>query len=247
MKENIKINKRKNSQNFKKEILSKINKFFKEYKENLENRDFLIIYKNNGKKDEIFLRFLRENFLHLTGINRSLSSFDIYKKLEKKNLRVNDITLGKFTEKKLQVYSKMIKIFKEKSKIGTYDPNNLYQKSLSIDKGMALSIPDTDMVLGIRIIGGKYTVPVSLLQQKLENISYKETITDIICTFEKNVEEEKYSKLVYNIEDIKELLQENEGIKELLTEELLKEIYPEEENISDEAEENDICEKASEE
>ena len=80
MKENIKINKRKNSQNFKKEILSKINKFFKEYKENLENRDFLIIYKNNGKKDEIFLRFLRENFLHLTGINRSLSSFDIYKK-----------------------------------------------------------------------------------------------------------------------------------------------------------------------
>ena len=31
MKENIKINKRKNSQNFKKEILSKINKFFKEY------------------------------------------------------------------------------------------------------------------------------------------------------------------------------------------------------------------------
>lgn len=99
---------------------------------------------------------------------------------------------------------------------------------------MALSISDSNMVLGIRITGGKYTVPVSLLQQKLENISYKDTITDIICMFEKNTEEEKYSKLIYSMVDIKELFQENEDIKGLLTEELLKEIYFEEENVSDE-------------
>lgn len=45
-----------------KEVLSKINTFFKEYRENLENRDFLIIYQNKGKQNKIFLRFLKENF-----------------------------------------------------------------------------------------------------------------------------------------------------------------------------------------
>lgn len=49
-----KNNENKNSQNMKKEILSKINNFFKEYKRNLENKDFLIIYQNNEKQKKIF-------------------------------------------------------------------------------------------------------------------------------------------------------------------------------------------------
>lgn len=125
----------------------------------------------------------------------------------------------------------MIRIFKEKSKIGNYDPDNLYQKNLSIDKGMALSIPNTNVVLGIRFIGGKYTVPVSLLQQRLENISYKDTITDIICMFEKNIYEEKYNKLVYSITDIKKLLENDEELENLLAEELLEEIYSEQTDL----------------
>ena len=226
-----KNNENKNSQNVKKEILSKINNFFKEYKRNLENKDFLIMYQNNEEQKKIFLRFLKENFLHLTGINRSIPSFDFYKKLEKRTLKADDITLGKFTEKKLQVCNEMIRIFKENSKIGTYDPNNSYQKNLSIDKGMALTIPNSDMVLGIRFIGDRYTVPVSLLQQKLENISQKDTITDIICMFEKNVIEEQYNKIIYNTVDVKNLLQENKELEKLLTVDLLKEIFPKEENL----------------
>ena len=49
-----KNNENKNSQNMKKEILSKINNFFKEYKRNLENKDFLIIYQNNEEQKKIF-------------------------------------------------------------------------------------------------------------------------------------------------------------------------------------------------
>ncbi len=224
-KENLKKNNKKNSQKIKKEVLSGINSFFKEYRENLENRDFLLICKNDDIQKEIFVRFLKKNFLHLTGINRSLSSFDIYKKLENKTLRAEDITLGKFTEKKLQVCKEMMRIFKEKSKIGTYDPNNSYQKNLSIDKGMALSIPNSDMVLGIRFIGGRYTVPVSLLQQKLENISYKDTITEIVCMFEKNIKEEKYTKIVYTTVEIETLINNNKELEDLLASELLETIY----------------------
>lgn len=115
----------------KKKILSKINKFFKEYRENLENKDFLLIYVDSSNYENISLRFLKKNFFHLTGLERgerSVSPFDFYKKLENKTLNINDIVVGKFTEKKLNAYNNMIKIFKERSKIGVYDPNNLYQK-----------------------------------------------------------------------------------------------------------------------
>lgn len=234
----------------KKDILNQITKFHKLYRKKLVNKEFLLLYKNFGEIKKVSISFLKENFFHLTGLGQGktfLIPLNFYKKIERRQLTTSDFEIKSFTLKKLSVSSEMIKIFSQKSKIAVYDPENKYQKNLSIDNGMTLSIPKSNAVLGIRYTEKGKSVPVSLLQQKLENISYKETITDIICMFEKNVEEEKYSKLVYNIEDIKELLQENEGIKELLTEELLKEIYPEEENISDEAEENDICEKASEE
>ena len=89
---------------------------------------------------------------------------------------------------------------------------------------MALSIPNSDMVLGIRFIGGRYTVPVSLLQQKLENISYKNTITDIVCMFEKNIKEEKYSKIVYTTVEIETLINNNKELEDLLASELLEKI-----------------------
>ena len=164
---------------------------------------------------------------YLTGLEigqRSISPIDFYKKLENKTLKTNDIALGKFTEKKLKVYEEMIRIFKEQSRIGDYDSSNFYQKNLSIDKGMALSIPNSDMVLGIRFIGGRYTVPVSLLQQKLENISYKDTITDIVCMFEKNIKEEKYSKIVYTTVEIETLINNNKELEDLLASELLEKI-----------------------
>lgn len=211
--------------NTKKEILSEINNFFKIYKENLENKDFLIIYNFNNKQNKISLRFSKENFFHLTGLERgdnSLSPLKFYQKLEQKTLNINDISIGKFTKKKLKVYQDMIKIFKEESKIGDYDPNNKYQKNLSLDKAMCLAIPNTNMVLGIRFIGGIYTVPVSLLQQNLKNISYKNSITDIICMFEKNTEDKKYNKIIYNITDFKIIIQNDRELKEILTENLLK-------------------------
>ena len=227
-----KNNENKSSQNIKKEILSKVNIFFKTYKKNLENKDFLLVY--NNKKDLISVRFLKKNFFHLTGLSvgeHSISSYDFYRKLENKTLNINDIEVGKFTEKKLNVSIDMIKIFKGQSRIGKYDPNNIYQKKLLIDNGIGLSIPNSNMVLGIRVLSGKNAVPVSLLQQKLENISQKDTITDIICMFEKNVIEEQYNKIIYNTIDIKNLLQENKELEKLLTVDLLKEILKENKEI----------------
>lgn len=55
-----KNNENKSSQNIKKEILSKVNIFFKTYKKNLENKDFLLVY--NNKKDLISVRFLKKIF-----------------------------------------------------------------------------------------------------------------------------------------------------------------------------------------
>ena len=49
--------------------------------------------------------------------------------------------------------------------------------------------------------------------------------------FEKNVIEEQYNKIIYNTVDIKNLIQENKELEKLLTVDLLKEIFPKEENL----------------
>ena len=221
-------------QNDKRDILKQIYKFQKMYKSKLENRDFLIICKNFEEIKKIKLSFNKENFFHLIGLGQGkefLTPLKFYKKIEKNLLVTDDFEVKNFTLKKLSVSTEMVRIFSEKSKISVYDTENKYQKNLSIDNGMALSIPESNAVLGIRYTKENEAVPVSLLQQKLENISQKDTITDIICMFEKDVMEEQYNKIIYNTVDIKNLLQENKELEKLLTVDLLKEIFPKEENL----------------
>ncbi len=192
-----------------------------------------IIFYNLSNIKKANISFLRENFFHLIGIGQGksfLTPLNFYKKLERKQLKITDFEVKNFTLKKLSISTEMIRIFSEKSKIAVYDTENKYQKNLSIDNGMALSIPESNAVLGIRYTKENEAVPVSLLKQKLENISQKDTITDIICMFEKDIMEEQYNKIIYNTVDIKNLLQENKELEKLLTTDLLKEIFPKEEN-----------------
>ena len=212
-----------------KNIINKIKKCFDLYNSHLINREFLIIYKLKDEFNILNLQFKKENFLHLTGIEK-IKPLKFYAKLNDKTLKMKDIEIGQYSNIKLSVFPEMINIFKEKSKIGTYDQNNKFHKNLSIDQGMALSIPKSNAVLGIRYIKEDETVPVSLLKQKLKKISQKDTITDIVCMFEKNVKEEQYNKIVYNTIDIQEILKNNKELEKILTSDLLKEIYPEKEN-----------------
>lgn len=220
----------------KEEILKQIVKFHRLYKNKLVNKEFLIIYKSLENIKKASISFLKEIFFHLIGIEQGksfLTPLNFYKKLERKQLKITDFEVKNFTLKKLSASTEMVRIFSEKSKIAVYDTENKYQKNLSIDNGMALSIPESNAVLGIRYTKENEAVPVSLLKQKLENISQKDTITDIICMFEKNVMEEQYNKIIYNTVDIKNLLQENKELEKLLTVDLLKEIFPKEKNLEE--------------
>lgn len=201
------------------EVLQKIIKFYREYKENLENKDYLIIYKKENKLEYLILTFTKENFYHLTGLGRGksfLTPLKFYKKLESRTLKATEIEIKNFTLKKLSVSNKMIEIFKNKSKIGIYNPNNSYQKKLFIDKGIALSSSESDVVLGMRYTESKKAVPVSLLKQKLENIAYKESITEVLFLFEKNISEEKYNKIIVNAWEIEKLIEENSDLRNFL-------------------------------
>lgn len=112
----------------------------------------------------------------------------------------------------------MIKIFNKKSKIALYNPQNKYQKKLSIDSGLTLS--NSNSILGIRFIDEKKAVPVSLLKQKLENICLKETTTDIVYILKK----EKYNEINENTLSLKEIIKTNPDIKNLISNELLNQI-----------------------
>lgn len=227
IKENKLIKNKKDKFLKQKEILAEINNFFKSYKNNLEGKEFLIIYNKNGILEKISLKFLKENFFHLLGLHKTSkkSALKFYESLEKKTLRAEDIEIGNFTERKLSVYQGMINIFRQQSRIAEYNPNNSYQKNLLINKGMALVDVESEAVLGIRYSNpeNKIAVPVSLLKQKLKNICYRETETNIICMFEKNINENFYSRIIYKNIDIKILLEErNKEIAKLLNSKLLE-------------------------
>ena len=214
----------KNNKSEKEKIFKKLISFHKAYKQNLENKDFLLLFYNENELKKISISFDKKNFFHLTGLNKTnlLTPNKFYKKLENKTLSLKDIEIKNFTTKKLSASSDMIKIFNKKSKIALYNPQNKYQKKLSIDSGLTLS--NSNSILGIRFIDEKKAVPVSLLKQKLENICLKETTTDIVCILKKEKTEEKYNEINENTLSLNEIIKTNPDIKNLISNELLNQI-----------------------
>lgn len=83
------------------------------YQENLENRNIMFVYKEKEKINYIETKFLKANFLHLTGVkckNSNANSF--YNKCIKKRINVEEIQIRDDgnTQRKIEVLSRNMKI-----------------------------------------------------------------------------------------------------------------------------------------
>lgn len=107
-----------------KEIVKKLKKSAKIYKENLQNTNLLIIYNKNKKIEYIEILFLARNFMHLTGV-RSLDSKTYYipNTLLKKDIR--KLTLKQYP---------IICILKKKINEEKYQMVTYISKKIDIDK-----------------------------------------------------------------------------------------------------------------
>ena len=122
----------------KKKAIDIIVKAATNYKNTLQDKAFLLIYQENGKMKTVQVEFRENHFLHLTGVQTSLSAKRFYEKCVSHKLSFADIfpvTLYKEDVRKLsQPTNKVLAIFVKDYKKHRYTECAYLSKGQKLDK-----------------------------------------------------------------------------------------------------------------
>lgn len=173
------------------------------YKNNLLNKNFLIISKNKNEPFQYWeVKFEKKQFLHLTGINTKLSANHFFSKATTGKLSLNDFEIRKAgtTDLKLSVLPILMDFANSVRIIGDYFENDspkLYTEVLAGNVQGALGfVHDEKSIL----------VPNTCLNC---NIRLRANSSRIVLMLSKPLNEKEYLKLEYiakdnfKIEDLK--------------------------------------------
>lgn len=178
------------------EIIKKLVEGAKNYKENLQNKNLFIVYRDREEAKYIELVFLARNFMHLTGI-RAIGKDGKYKtanqfyqaclnyKLSNKDICVKE---DGTTKLKLDIIDKMIHIEQNCKMIGIYNDS---KKELITE----MLLGNIHMCLGIIKGIKEYYIPNTLLKQDIRKLTRK--TYPIIGIWKKNRNEKEYQQVVY--------------------------------------------------
>jgi len=183
----------------KEEALQKIISCAKIYDANLNNQNYMFVFKSAKQEDEfqsLETLFLDTNFLHLTGVRlneESLSSKFFYRKCITQKLKLEDFYIPPdgAVELKLDIMPIFMQIHKNAKMIGEYS-NNRYNLSTDIVAG---SIKGCLGFVSDKKNEGYY-VPNTLLKCDIREI-IKPTSQQIIAIYSKKKSDALYSKLRY--------------------------------------------------
>lgn len=186
----------------KNEALKIILNCAKLYKDNLENKNLLIISEKQDKNLYfIEAKFLGYNFLHLTGvaINKKITANSFYNKCLNRRLSLDDFDFKSdgTTILKLQVLPQIMKISKNANMIGEYNGS---KPKLYTDK-LAGNVVGC---IGLKI-DSNYYVPVTVLKEDMRNLVVERE--RVILIFSKSIKSKLYNNLVYMVKDIGNLKQ----------------------------------------
>lgn len=180
----------------KNEILRKLEKSAIKYKENLQNKNLLIMYYENEKINYIETLFLARNFMHLTGVRLA----DKNKKYKKANqfynccvnqkLSYKDIVIKKdgTTKLKLDIIEELTNIDKKCKMIGIY--NNSKKELLT-----EILLGNIHMCLGMIKDLKMYYIPNSLLKTDIRKLIIKPY--KVIGILKKEKCDKKYRNITY--------------------------------------------------
>lgn len=164
----------------------------KEYHNNLENQNLLIVFGSPDTPYYFETTFLPSNFLHLTGVKpvSDSGSFDFYQKALSSKLNANDFTLAEngMTERKLSVLPRLTKIYTMAKMVGDYNSvrSMLYTEKL---------VGNTTACLGFVFQDGFY-IPNTALEEDIRNLSLKPT-QRVLAIFRKPAKIDRYQEMCY--------------------------------------------------
>ncbi|MDR0920100.1 MAG: hypothetical protein LBM93_12795 [Oscillospiraceae bacterium] len=235
-------------------ILSKLIQYAKMYRDNLENKNILFVFKDDKDVDYIETEFLAKNFQHLTGVKyRGLKdTVKFYElcldsKLEEHKIKQTKPLLIKL---KFNVLSQTMKIHKTANMIGSYNGNSYSIYSDLETKKLAGS---QNACLGFIPIGD-YFIPntnldTSIFPNKLKYLLREDDRSPILLTFRKNIEDKQYTELTHVMKKLdlqtlklpKEIL-EKINVPEFFPQknEMVTKILNEKQNVAKTAEDFDV-------
>ena len=187
------------------------------YEKNLSGNNVLFA---TASKDEPFFvetLFQPQNFLHLTGLQTSLSSERFYDAALHQRLKLSDVSFktSGVTELKLQILPRLMSIHITARMIGDYD----HSQPLLITDKFAGTVA---MAMGFTLANGVY-VPNTALKKDLRDITANATRRKVAAIFVKPRTDDLYRQLTYiakgiTIDDtaISSILQEKVDMEKLI-------------------------------
>lgn len=179
----------------KKEILKILKESAINYKENLKDNNFLVIYKEKDNIEYIELVFLSRNFMHLTGVKcvdrkkEYMKANQFYQACINNKLSYKDIIIKHdgTTKLKLDILSQLIHIDKKCKMIGEF---NNCKKTLMTE----MLLGNINMCLGLTKTSSFY-MPNTLLKDDIRKLVINPY--QVMAVLKKKVKEEKYQNIIY--------------------------------------------------
>ena len=176
----------------KKEALRKLIASADAYKECLENKNLLIVYSNAVGECEFFeTKFTRRQFRHLTGVDTSLSSSELYKRLLSRRLSTDDFELKAdgTTELKLNILPKLLRFGSCARMVG------------ELHSGSVMHLRTEKLAGGVVacmgfVADGRFYVPNTALNKDIREVTARPQYK-ILMILEKSISDPKYSKAIH--------------------------------------------------
>lgn len=200
-------------------LIKKLCECAKTYHDNLENRNLMFIYKDEKIK-YIETKFIKSNFLHLTGVrilDEKMKAIPFYNRCLKNRIKETDIGYRKDgnTDNKMSVLLRLMHINKNAKIIGDYAKDRIYLHSEKI-------IGNTNACLGFVKKDGYYICNTSL-KEDIRKLTYNNK--KIICILSKKIQEKQYSEITYLNKKYIEDIYTSKEILEKIEKEVLDKIY----------------------
>lgn len=160
------------------------------YEEELCGKHVLFIYQSKAKLDYIETRFMKQNFLHLTGVKYSNNSKNFFRECRESKLVANSIALDSngTTELKLRILPQIVRINRSARMIGDY--NN--SKALLVTEKLVGGVCGC---IGF-VRDGHIFVPNTALNEDIRDIS-RNNCSRILAVFTKPSESTIYRTPTY--------------------------------------------------
>lgn len=163
----------------------------KKYEEKLNDKHFLIIYREGKATKTVTVGFRDMNFLHMTGVKTKLSAQQFYAACLESKLSEHDFEIdnkGK-VQQKLMVLPYLAEILYHHCMIGNF-----------INSGICIRadyfVGDTRAVLSVGFRNGKQTdFPVTLYNEDVRKLS--QPTNKVLSIFSKHYKEQQYENCTY--------------------------------------------------